>query len=78
MERKNDHPMADITPQKKKKTPKSNCDFCVHYEYDEDAQEMVCAVDLDEDELEQYLSGSFRACPYYQPYDEYKSVQKQN
>ena len=70
--------MAETMPKKKKRTQKSNCDYCVHYEYDEDTGEMVCAVNLDEDEFEHYLSGSFRECPYYQPYDEYKSVQKQN
>ena len=65
-------------PDKKKKTQKTNCDFCVHFEYDEDMAETVCTVSLDEDEYAQYLNGSFRACPYYQPYDEYKVVRKQN
>ena len=61
-----------------KKMNKTNCDYCVHYEYDADAQEMICSVSLDEDEFEHYLSGRCRDCPYYQPYDEYKSVRKQN
>lgn len=65
-------------PQPKKKRIRSNCDDCVHYEYDEDLCETICTVNLDEDEFEQYLSGSYRACPYYQPYDEYKLVRTQN
>lgn len=63
---------------KRKRIQKSNCDYCVHYEYDELSGETVCSVSLDEDEFEHYLTGAFRDCPYYQPYDEYKSVQKQN
>ena len=62
----------------KKKLIRSNCDDCVHFEYDEDLCETVCTMNLDEDEYAQYLSGSYRACPYYQPYDEYKVVRKQN
>ena len=34
-------------------------------------------MNLDEDEMVQFLSGHTRACPYYRFYDEYKSVQKQ-
>ena len=37
-----------------------------------------CTMDLDEDEMVQYLTGRSAACPYYRFYDEYKSVQKQN
>ena len=37
-----------------------------------------CDVNLDEDEMEQFLRGTLDSCPYYQPYDEYKIVQKQN
>lgn len=54
------------------------CDICVHYAYDDDAGEEICTLDLDEDEYERYLSGSYRSCPYYQPYDEYQIVRKQN
>ncbi|MBO4229230.1 MAG: hypothetical protein J5938_02630 [Clostridia bacterium] len=63
---------------RKKKKRRSNCDDCVHFEYDPDWQETVCNVPLDEDEYERYLSGNHADCTYYQPYDEYKSVRKQN
>ena len=35
-------------------------------------------VNLDEDELYKFMQGSSFECPYYQPYDEYKIVRKQN
>ena len=33
---------------------------------------------LDEDEMARYLSCSTAACPFFEPGDEYKIVQKQN
>ena len=33
---------------------------------------------LDEDEMYKFMSGTFYNCPYYDPYDEYKIVRKQN
>lgn len=53
------------------------CESCVFYDYDEDWESYVCTVNLDQDEMGQFLSGQTRACPYYRFYDEYKSVQKQ-
>jgi hypothetical protein len=35
-------------------------------------------VNLDEDEMGKFLSRSFDDCPYFQFYDEYKTVRKQN
>ena len=61
-----------------KKRIRSSCDICVHYEYDEDYGETICTLNLDEDEYEHYLSGNYRNCPYFQPYDEYMVVQKLN
>lgn len=55
----------------------SNCEDCVFYDYDEDWDTYVCTMNLDEDEMVRFLSGTTRACPYYRYYDEYKSVQKQ-
>ena len=54
-----------------------NCESCVFYDYDEDYDCYCCQMNLDEDEMVQFLSGHTRACPYYRFYDEYKSVQKQ-
>jgi len=61
----------------KKKRPK-NCESCVYYDYDDELESYVCTVNLDEDEMVDFLSGSGNNCSYYRFYDEYKSVQKQN
>lgn len=61
----------------KKKTV-TNCDTCTNFVYDEEAGMNVCLVELDEDEYIKYMSSSFDSCPYYQLYDEYKTVRKQN
>ncbi len=66
-----------MTPSNKKKRI-SNCDDCMHFIYDEVMDCDVCNVNLDEDEYAKYMASSYRDCPYYHPYDEYKSVQKQN
>ncbi|MDD7675040.1 MAG: DUF6472 family protein [Eubacteriales bacterium] len=55
-----------------------NCESCEYYDYDEDWGENVCRVELDEDEMLRFLTGTNSSCPYYKFYDEYKSVQKQN
>ncbi|MBR7097841.1 MAG: hypothetical protein IKC59_00365 [Clostridia bacterium] len=59
------------------KTGSVNCESCVFYDYDEDYDCYCCQMNLDEDEMVQFLSGHTRSCPYYRFYDEYKSVQKQ-
>ena len=40
----------------------SNCDTCVNYVYDEESEYYYCLVDLDEDEMYRFLSGSQREC----------------
>lgn len=62
----------------KKDKIRAVCDICVHYEYDDNAGEVICTLNLDEDEYARYLTGNYKTCPYYQPYDEYKVVRKQN
>ncbi len=65
----------------KGKTPKrtvGSCESCEFYDYDEYYEEYYCKVDIDQDEREQYVTGTQNFCPYYRFYDEYKSVQKQN
>lgn len=54
-----------------------NCEMCAHYIADEEFGD-YCSVNLDEDEMERFLTQSVRDCHYFQPYDEYKIVQKQN
>ena len=61
----------------KKKQPK-NCESCVYYDYDDELDSYVCTVNLDEDEMVDFLGGRSNSCSYYRFYDEYKSVQKQN
>ena len=60
-----------------KKLVVTNCESCVHYDFDEDLDAYVCTRNLDEDEMERFLAGRNRSCPYYRYYDEYKSVHKQ-
>ena len=57
--------------------PKSSCESCEFYQYDEFTDDYSCAMNLDEDEMITFLSGNTKSCPYYRYYDEYKSVHKQ-
>ena len=46
--------------------------------YDEEFEEYFCEVNLDEDEMEKFLTDSFQGgCPYYRLEDEYRTVRKQ-
>lgn len=63
--------------QEVRKMAKSNCDVCVNYVYDEDYECYCCLVNLDEDEMYRFLSGSQRECPYFRLDDEYGVVRKQ-
>ena len=69
--------MENKRQQIKKKQPK-NCESCVYYDYDDQLDSYVCTVNLDEDEMVDFLGGHSNSCSYYRFYDEYKSVQKQN
>jgi hypothetical protein len=42
----------------------TNCDACVNYEYDEDYECYCCMVNLDEDEMYRFLSGTQQERPY--------------
>ena len=55
----------------------SNCDSCVNYVYDEDYESYSCMVNLDEDEMYRFLSGTQRECPYFRLDDEYAVVRHQ-
>lgn len=54
------------------------CEDCENYEYDEECEDYVCAVDMDMDELEQFLLSRRTRCPYYRVRDEYRIVRRQN
>ena len=53
-------------------------DIVIPLPYDEEFEEYYCEVNLDEDEMEKFLTDSFQGgCPYYRLEDEYKTVRKQ-
>lgn len=56
----------------------SNCETCANYFYDDESECYCCDVSLDEDEMVRFMTGNTSACPYYDFYDEYKIVRKQN
>lgn len=53
------------------------CESCAHFVLDEEYGD-YCSVSLDEDEMERFLTQNTTGCHYYQLYDEYKIVRKQN
>ncbi len=55
----------------------SSCDYCAHYDWDDDGESYECTMALDEDEMVYFLQGRFQHCPYFQAYDEYKIARKQ-
>ena len=62
----------------KSKKIEASCDLCAYYNIDEDTGMYVCHMDLDEDEMVNFLSGRHNSCPYFKLYDEYSIVRKQN
>ena len=54
------------------------CDTCVFYTYDEDEDYYYCSVNLDEDEMYNFIKDTLKSCPYYRDDDDYKIVRKQN
>lgn len=55
----------------------ANCESCEFYQYDDYLDAYTCTLNLDEDEMANFIAGITRECKYYRFYDEYKSVQKQ-
>ena len=56
----------------------SCCEQCSYYDYDEYSEEYICSANMDEDEFMRFISGPGSYCPYFDPYDEYKIVSRQN
>ncbi|MGN1417233.1 MAG: DUF6472 family protein [Oscillospiraceae bacterium] len=56
---------------------KTNCESCAYYVYDDEYDQYFCDIDLDEDEMGRFMSGSFDNCPYYSSDDEYAIARKQ-
>ena len=66
-----------MKPKQKKKQP-TPCESCVWFDTIDEAGTLGCTVDVDEDEAYRERAEGTRQCPYYQYYDEYKLVRKQN
>ncbi len=64
--------------EKKSTVPGTSCDDCLWFDYADDTDDKSCTLQLDEDEMQRFLSNKSRFCPYYRAYDEYKTVRKQN
>lgn len=56
----------------------SRCESCMYYDYDEDYDVYTCELDLDQDDMENFLTAHTAECPYYRFYNEYISVRRQN
>lgn len=57
---------------------KTNCENCANYVYDDESECYICLVNLDEDEMYRFVSGTNYSCPYFELDDEYATVRKQN
>lgn len=55
----------------------TSCETCANYVYDELADCYYCAVQLDEDEMRHFLSGTAASCSYWRNGDDYEIVKKQ-
>ena len=55
----------------------TSCDYCANYVYDEESESYYCDVNLDEDEMYRFLSGTQQECPYFRLDDEYAVVRHQ-
>lgn len=56
----------------------SICETCCNYVYDYDDDCYSCMINLDEDEMYNFVRGNSKQCPYYRLDDEYAIVRKQN
>ena len=60
-----------------KKKQGVNCEYCVNYSYDDDYECYTCEMNLDEDEMYRFVTGTNHDCPYFRMGDEYRVVRKQ-
>jgi len=58
----------------KKKPIVTQCELCAYY----DADDEVCTINQDEDDMARLMSQPYSQCSYFNMYDEYKIVRKQN
>lgn len=52
------------------------CEQCVYFRYDDEADTELCDLAFDEDELVRLYAA--KRCPHFRLYDEYGTVRKQN
>ena len=57
---------------------KSICENCANFLYDDELDEYYCGVNMDEDDYGRFVSSNNKECPYFNFYDEYSIVRKQN
>ncbi len=57
---------------------KSICENCANYIYDDESDCYCCEADLDEDDMQRFITSKTENCPYFNFYDEYSIVRKQN
>ena len=73
--------MTEPTPhaQKKKHSRQmaTSCESCGNFVYDDEDECYVCDMNLDEDDMVRFLTGTFDNCPYYQLDNEYLVVRHQ-
>ena len=43
-----------------KKKQGANCEYCVNYSYDDDYECYTCDMNLDEDEMYRFITGTYR------------------
>lgn len=56
---------------------KNRCEDCMNYIYDDFSDCYICLVDLDQDEMENFLTFATESCPYYRFLDDYALARKQ-
>jgi len=53
------------------------CEECEFYDYDDESDTYTCQMNLDQDDLADFLGRQTAECPYYRYYDEYQSIHNQ-
>ena len=75
--KRNGYNRGAVNEEDKKMAGRTNCETCANFVYDDELETYCCDVNLDEDEMEKYMSGTTDFCHYFTLYDEYKVVRKQ-
>ena len=57
---------------------KSICENCANFMYEDETDSYYCSVNMDEDDYVRFITSKTESCPYFNFYDEYSIVRKQN